>query len=446
MKTQTCFCRILTALPFLFVSASAQVSSAGHKFKTLTNDQALEILATVKADLKEHYCDPMMGGLDLDARFEKAKTEIQSAKSQDEALLDVAGAVAALGDSHTRFVPPVRPYGVDYGWLAQPIGELCCFVTAVRGDSDAAQKGLKAGDQIEQINGITLTRQDIRYVDYSYAVFPQSGLHLKVKPVEGAEHPLTAMAKVMPGQELVRGIDVRDWFRHYQGPNDRSRYYLSENRILVWKLPDFLIVPAEVDGLLNKARSYQALILDLRGNPGGVKDALLKFVGGVFDHDVKIGDEKGRKESTPLMAKSRGSHAFGGKLIVLIDSKSASASEIFARVVQLEKRGVIVGDRSAGAVTEARRYVHAVELDRTNVAQFQTQITEKQLFMTDGKTIEGAGVTPDETILPTPSDMASNRDPALARAFQICGVNMTADEAGKVLPFVWPKEQMPGID
>jgi len=430
-----------------FLAASrctAQVPSPleHKKFRTITTEQALDILANVKADLKEHFYDPAMHGVDLDGRFEKARNEIASARSQDEALLDIAGAVAALQDSHTRFIPPARPYGVDYGWLAQSVGDKCCYITAVCNESDAAQKGLKVGDRLEAINGVTLTRQDFPYVEYSYAVFPQSGLHLQVRSPEGEERSITAMATVIPGQEVVRAIDVEEWLRHYSGPKDRSRYYSVEKRILIWKLPDFLIAPADVDGLLNKARSYETLILDLRGNPGGIRDAMAQFLGGLFDHDVKIGDEKGRKDSWPLLATFRGTKAFRGKLVVLIDSRSASAAEILARVVQLEKRGTVLGDRSAGSVAEAQNYVHPVELDAKNVAQYHTEITTRELVMADGMALEGVGVTPDETILPTPAELASNKDPVLARAFQISGATISAEDAGKILPFVWPKERV----
>jgi C-terminal processing protease CtpA/Prc len=91
---------------------------------------------------------------------------------------------------------------------------------------------------------------------------------------------------------------------------------------------------------------------------------LQRLLGYFFDHDVKICDVKRRKETKELTAKTRGSNPFSGKLIVLIDSKSASASELFARVIQLEKRGTIIGDRSAGAVMQSRGYYHKVGVDR----------------------------------------------------------------------------------
>jgi C-terminal processing protease CtpA/Prc len=129
-----------------------------------------------------------------------------------------------------------------------------------------------------------------------------------------------------------------------------------------------------------------------------------------------------------------------------VDSQSASAAEIFARIVQLEKRGIVVGDRSSGHVMESKTFVHAVPLDRVNVSQYSLNLTIADLTMSDGKSLEKVGVTPDVRIFPTPADIAAGRDPALARAAALVGVTMTPEEAGKIFPFEWPEEKMPEID
>jgi C-terminal processing protease CtpA/Prc len=58
--------------------------------------------------------------------------------------------------------------------------------------------------------------------------------------------------------------------------------------------------------------------------------------------------------------------------------------------------------------------------------------------MTDGKTIERTGVTPDELLLPNAEDLARGRDPVMARAVELCGSKMTPEAAGALFPFQWP--------
>lgn len=323
-------------------------------------------------------------------------------------------------------------------------GDTDCYVTAVRPDSDAAAKGMKPGDQVTFINGVKLARQDISNIQFTYHIFPQSGFHLDILSPDGNAQKLIVMSKVIPGQALVRFGDVENWAENRRKDEgaDRSRYH-KINKIYFWKLPDFVIDPHDVDDLLNKTTSYDTVILDLRGNPGGIVLSAEKFMGGFFDHDVKVADLKGRTESHAEVAKSRGDKTFSGKLIVLIDSRSASAAEVFAKVVQLEKRGVVLGDRSEGAVMESKRFLRAVELNLKNVAQYGSMITVADLIMTDGKSLENVGVMPDERIVPTPADIAAGRDPVLARAAELAGTALTPEEAGKIFPFQWPKERVP---
>lgn len=168
--------------------------------------------------------------------------------------------------------------------------------------------------------------------------------------------------------------------------------------------------------------------LDLRGNGGGAVDSLRAMLSRLFDRDVRIGIEKARKGEKPLEAKGR-KDAFSGKLVVLVDSQSGSAAEMLARVVQLEKRGTVIGDRTAGAVMTARIVPHLV--GTTSLAFYATTITIGDVRMADGMSLEHVGVTPDETVLPTAADLAAGRDPALARAITLLGGTMTAEQAGR---------------
>ena len=84
--------------------------------------------------------------------------------------------------------------------------------------------------------------------------------------------------------------------------------------------------------------------------------------------------------------------------------------------------------------------MHAVKLDAANVTQYGVSVTIAEVLMSDGKKLENIGVIPDERVLPTPSDLAAGNDPALARAIQLAGGNVTPAEAGKIFPFKWPEK------
>jgi carboxyl-terminal processing protease len=201
-------------------------------------------------------------------------------------------------------------------------------------------------------------------------------------------------------------------------------------------MPQFDLEAREVDDIMGKANKRKALILDLRGNPGGAEDTLKNLLGRFVDGDVKIGDAKRRNETKAIVAKARG-NTFKGKLIVLIDSESGSSAEIFARIVQLEKLGQVIGDRSAGAVMRAIHYPFHSGAD--TVVFYGASITDADLIMTDGKSLERNGVTPDVVLLPTAADLAAKRDPVLSRAAALAGVKLDPEKAGSLFPLEWRK-------
>ena len=64
-------------------------------------------------------------------------------------------------------------------------------------------------------------------------------------------------------------------------------------------------------------------------------------------------------------------------------------------------------------------------------------VTDADLVMTDGRSLEGQGVVPDEPVLPGGADLAAGRDPVMARAAALAGVTLDAAVAGRLFPFEW---------
>ena len=135
------------------------------------------------------------------------------------------------------------------------------------------------------------------------------------------------------------------------------------------------------------------------------------------------------------MAKTRGDGSFKGQIVVLIDSDSASASEVLACVMQLEKRGTVLGDSSSGKVMRSRLHVHQMGVD--TVLTYAASVTDADILMSDGKSLEGVGVVPDEISLPTARDLRDHEDPVLSRAASMLGVRLDSVVAGKIFPFKW---------
>lgn len=399
-------------------------------------ESGYSMLEEIKEDVKKNYYDPSFRGMNLDTRFAAAREEITKAKTRDQLIVTIAQVLLELNDSHTFFYPPFRAARILYGWKMQMIGD-GCIVTAVNPKSDAATKGLKAGAVVLKVDGYRPRRDNIWKMNYRYyALMPASSIHLSIlNPGETVPREIDVMSKIEK-TEAVPFI-YTNIFRY----NSEMRYeddrFHEQADTIVWHMPGFDLEPDRVDHIMTRVRGFKTLILDLRGNGGGYQVTLERLASYFFDHDVKIGDLKGRKEMKPILAKSLAEKGFKGKLIVLVDNESGSASELFARIIQLEKRGSVIGDNSGGAVMTSRGYDHKTGVGGT--LYYGTSITIADVIMPDGKSLENSGVKPDLVVIPTPADIAERRDPVLVQAAKLAGIELTPEKAGTLFPLVWSK-------
>lgn len=413
---------------------------------SLDRGRAQDMLTVVANDVRKHYYDPKFHGIDFNAKVAEAKQQIDKETSFNMAMSHIAAALDTLDDSHTFFLPPQHAYKHAYGLKYQMVGDKC-FVTQVRPKSDAEAKGVKPGDQILTIFGNPVDRYDLWKIQFVFSVLrPRPAIRLGLQDPSGAKREVDVVAKIRQLKRVADltggngGSDVWDIIRDEETQEHlmRGRFVEYGDQVTVLKVPEFDFTVGEVENMIGKARKHQNLIIDLRGNPGGSIETLKYLVGGVFDKEIKIADRKGRKDSKPEVAKPL-HNPFTEKLVVLVDARSASAAELFARVIQLEKRGTVIGDLSSGAVMESKHYDEKIGTDV--VVFFGASITEWDLIMSDGKSLEKAGVTPDEFMLPTAEDLANGRDPVLAHALASFGLKITPEEAGKAFPYEWPAER-----
>jgi len=435
IRVATTFIVFQTCLLFLTVSPALSQS-----FSNQDRERGLTMLKTVKEDIRKNYYDPGFRGIDIDARFKLAEDEMKLAKSNAELFGIIAQALLDFNDSHTSFVPPQRSARIDYGWLMKTFGN-DCYVTEVKPHSDADAKGLKPGDLVQSIDGIRPNKANLWVFYYLYyQLAPRPIVKMIVQSPSEQPRPLEIKARIQTGKKTVDLTDTIDLNRYWREEEDADvanahRFAEFGRELLVWKMPHFDLTKDGVDEMVDKAKGHKGLILDLRGNGGGAIETLLRLIGNLSDHDVTVGEDKRRKETKPLIAKTRGASGFKGQLVVLVDSDSASSSEILARVMQLEKRGTVLGDHTAGKVMISRLHAHQMGVD--TVVMYAASVTEADIIMSDGQSLERVGVTPDETSLPTAENLRARQDPVLSRAAAILGVKLDPVEAGKLFPFRW---------
>ena len=288
------------------------------------------------------------------------------------------------------------------------------------------------------MNGYHPERATVQRADYVFNFLrPQDELKMQVMDPTGAKKQLTVTAKVQQVAQMSQYEQGERAIHAYEDleRTSKPRWAESGDELAILKFPNFYFNFDALQSWIDKARKHKALIIDLRENHGGAEETLQNLLGAIFDHEVRIGDRVMRSDGKPLMAKPV--HPFEGKIVVLIDSNSKSAAEIFSRVVQIEKRGLVMGDRSAGSVMETR--YHPYQLFGAAI-YYGVSITQADLVMADGKSLEHVGVTPDEVMVPTASDLAKGLDPVLAHAADTLGVRLSPEQAGKLFPYEWPPE------
>jgi C-terminal processing protease CtpA/Prc len=429
---------VIIGAGLLRLPAPAQV-----QFDGIQRERARQMLRDLHDALEHHYYDPTYHGIDMEARFKAADTRLQSVNNLGAALTTIAETLDALKDSHTFFLPPSRNTHREYGYVLQMIGDRC-YITAVRPNRDASEK-LAAGDEVLDWQGFAPKRETLSTMSYIFnTLLSLPVMNLSVRGPDGTTRKVDVTPKVTREKQVLDLHDENDYWKLVRDQENgerenRQRLVNFGDALLIWKMPEFFMTDDEVDHLIKDARKYQTLILDLRGNPGGLVKTLERVVGDVMDHDVTIAKRVGRKSDLkPQIAKSRGANVFPGKLIVLVDSRSASAAELFARVVQIEHRGTVLGDHSSGSVMESRRYEFHQGADVEIF--YGASITDADLIMGDAKSLEHTGVIPDEVILPSAADVAAGRDPVLARAAQMAGVVLDPGKAGQLFPIEWRKD------
>lgn len=422
---------------FLLGSFSALNAQENEKKQKLTSEakqareDSLQILSEMEEIVQEYYYDPKFRGIDLKARIETAKARVKTLEYNWQMYRVLVQVLMDFNDSHTFLTLPARDDYFQYGFGLQMIGDEC-YVTSVKKDSNAQKSGIEVGDQVLLLGKFKPTRRDLWKMMYViYKLDPSNVLDLKIRKPDGTEKSLSVTAKTMTQKEYRAELKSRKEKKKYEPFKCQE----INAEIVACKLFSFSVERSDIDKMMKQAAKYPKLILDLRGNGGGfvhIEQYLLSYF---FPNEIKIADLVTRKKTETRMTKPVSEKQYKGEIAVLIDSDSASASEMTARALQVEKRGKIYGDISSGSVMTSIwmpfKSVVSAFADYA-IIKVGMSVTVADVIMRDGSRLENTGVVPDEILQPTAAGLAKKTDPVLAYAAGKFGAELSPEKAGSM--------------
>lgn len=326
----------------------------------------------------------------------------------------INGMLSSL-DPHSSFMPPetYKELKIDtkgaFGGLGIEISVKDGILTVISPieDTPAFKAGIKAGDQILRID--EKFTKDLNINEAVKRMRGQKGTKVTLTIMrEGFERPKEF--------SLMRDI--------IQVKSVRSR--MLDNGYGYVRIAQF---QEKTDDDLSKAlqslqedgkKPLSGLVLDLRNDPGGLLDQAVR----VADHFVSDGlivyTEGREKDSKMQFSASKGKKEPNYPIVVLINSGSASASEIVAGALQDHKRAIVMGTQSFGK--------GSVQTIIPLSDQSGLRLTTARYFTPKGRSIQAKGITPDITVerLELPKETAKKdsflREKDLENHFEVKGV------------------------
>jgi carboxyl-terminal processing protease len=389
--------------------------------------------------LLKHY-DPTLACLDWPALRQTYAQRLAEAKADEEAYELMNDLLGELGQSHLAVMPPrARTEGEPRsgevaGSATVPIrtrlveGNVVVTHAAV----DGVRSGIPAGAALVAIDehelapfiekqrelwerdvefGIRVSRavdawlscepgakRTIRYVPFGKEKEASKTVKCHERKVER-----TALGnlKNVPIEVEHRMLDGKGG----QAPKGSGVGYLYFN---VWMMPLVPKIEAAIADL--RAQGMKALVLDLRGNPGGVGMMVVPLCRQLLSESGTLGVMRMREADQHFRFTATGD-AFTGPITVLIDEGTGSTSEIFAQGLQdLERITVVGASSSQGAALPSL----VEELPGGALLQYVVA----DYVSPGGTAVEGRGVVPDVRVEETQAAFANGKDPVLAAAIE----------------------------
>ena len=375
-----------------------QVQNGQENDSLKVDKSEIKSFATIEKEAREKVLK------DYDRLFER----MEKLRREDR-FSDYINSITEQFDPHTSYFSPNDKEDFDIGMSGrlegigarlQADGEYTKVSEIVVGGPAWKEKNLEAGDVIMKVAQEGQPAIDIRGMRLDDVVSKIRGkkgtkVILTVKKVSGTMQNITITRdEVLMDESFAKSViigqeGVLENIGYIYLPKFYADFDNNKGRF------SFTDVAKEVEKL--KKANVNGIILDLRNNPGGSLNDVVKMAG-LFIEQGPIVQVKSRENEPYVMNDEDKNYAYDGPMVVLVNHQSASASEILAAALQDYKRAVIIGGTSTYGKGTVQRFV---DLDRTvSVANNlkplgQLKLTIQKYYRINGGSTQLEGVTPD---------------------------------------------------
>lgn len=344
----------------------------------------------------------------LDQKFVYTKKDAKSITDQDKVWGAIQGLTASYGDPYTVFMPPEesKNFESDISGNFEGVGmelaikEKNIVVVAPLKGTPADRAGVKKGDIILSIDGKSAAGMTVDDA---------------VKLIRGKAGTDVTLTFAREGEKLPVEIKITRGIIDVPTIETETR-----GDVFIIRLYNFYALSADKFRLSLREfieSGNHRLILDLRGNPGGYLDLAVDMASWFLPLGKTVVREDFGPNTIEQTYRSKGYDIFNQNLrmIILVDSGSASASEILSGALQEHKIARLVGTKTfgKGSVQELLKVTSDTSL----------KITVARWLTPNGISISDGGLTPDFEVKITEADIKANKDPQMEKAIELLSQN-----------------------
>lgn len=400
-------------------------SVSDSKPDTRSNGIYQQTFQIVWSTVKDKHFDPTLGGIDWDKIRRQYEPRVAEVKNDSELYRLLQQMLGELRQSHFNIMPPEAVISSEAAeapnggtGLDVRMIDGAAVVASVENDSGAARAGLLPGFIIRQVGEKTVESliaplagselsENIRVLYQTRRVLREingePGTNVKLLYLDGADrtHSVMITRARMKGELSPRLGNFPPQYTEFE--SKRLAGNIGYIRFNIFTTP----ISEKARLALRELADADAIIFDLRGNPGGVAGIANGLANRLTNKAGLLGTMKMRSSEFKFAIFPQ-TDPYTGPVAILIDGLSASTSEVFSAGMQELGRALVIGERSAGAcLPSIMQKLPTGALFQFAIADFKTP---------KGVLIEGRGVIPDVEVKWNRASLLAGRDAQLETA------------------------------